>query len=113
MAHTLGYAGLAAIVAGGILSMFPLWRSATLSPDSIERRVYWTGCAIGITLLFCSQIPNWGQGVFFALGTAVAVLAIAFQWTNHIKINGRIYSAFNNNRRPDRPPAPAPENADD
>ncbi len=109
MHNTLGYTGLAAIIAGGILSMFPLWKSATLSPDSIERRVYWTGCAIGTPLLFLSQFPDWPRGLFFACGAAVALLAIAFQWTNHIKINGRIYSAFNNNRRPDRPPALADE----
>ena len=83
--------------------MFPLWKSATLSPDSIECRVDWTGCAIGTPLLFLSQFPDWPRGLFFAGGAAVALLAIAFQWTNHIKINGRIYSAFNNNRRPDRP----------
>ncbi|MCX2934959.1 hypothetical protein ORI20_32375 [Mycobacterium sp. CVI_P3] len=105
MQSTLAYIGLAAIIAGGILGMFPLWKSATLSPDSIERRVYWTGCAIGSVLLFFSQFPDWRQGLFFSIGAAVALLAIAFQWTNHIKINGRIYSAFNNNRRPDRPPA--------
>ncbi|WP_445167171.1 hypothetical protein ACTXG7_25685 [Mycolicibacterium sp. Dal123E01] len=108
MQHAFSYTGLAAIIAGGILSMFPLWKSATLSPDSIERRVYWTGCAVGTPLLFLSQLPAWPQGLFFAIGTAVALLAIAFQWTNHIKINGRIYSVFNNNRRPDRPPALAP-----
>jgi len=103
------YLGLAAIVAGGILSMFPLWKSATLSPDSIERRVYWAGCAIGAPLMFFSQFPNWPRGLFLSVGTAVALLAIAFNWTNHIKISGRVYSAFNNNRRPDRPPALAPD----
>ena len=88
--------------------MFPLWKSANLSPDAIERRVYWTGSSIGAALLFVSRFPDWRQGLFVSVAAAVALLAIAFNWTNHIKINGRIYSAFNNNRRPDRPPALAP-----
>jgi hypothetical protein len=66
--------------------------------------VYWTGCAIGVPPLFFSEFPDWPRGLFVSFGTAVAVLAITFHWTNHVKINGRIYSAFNNNRRPDRPP---------
>jgi len=30
---------------------------------------------------------------------------VAGFWTNFVKINARVYSAFHLNRRPDRPPA--------
>ncbi|MBI3214493.1 MAG: hypothetical protein HYZ38_11770 [Mycobacterium sp.] len=85
--------------------MFPLWKSATLSPDSIERRVWWTGCALCIALLFVSQLPYWQGGLFLATMSALAMGASAFFRTNRIKINGRIYAAFHLQRRPDRPPA--------
>lgn len=103
--NVLGYAGLGALAAGILLSMFPLWKSATLSPDAIERRVYWAGCAIGVPLLFLSRLPDWGSSFFVSIATAIGMVSIALFWTNFVKINGRIYSAFHLNRRPDRPPA--------
>lgn len=109
MQNGLGYAGVGALTAGLLLSMFPLWKSATLSPDSIERRVYWAGCAIGLPLLFLSRLPDWRGGFFLLIATAIGMVSIALFWTNFVKINGRIYSAFHLNRRPDRPPALAGE----
>ncbi|MCV7230240.1 hypothetical protein [Mycolicibacterium komossense] len=86
-------------------SMFPLWRSATLSPDSIERRVYWTGSAIGVALLFASQLPDWESATILAVAIGVSLVVVALKWTNHVKLGGRIYSVFSNNRGPERPPA--------
>jgi len=105
MQSIFGYAALIAIGAGTLFSTFPLWKSATLSPDSIERRVWWTGCAIGIPLLFLSQLPDWRGGLFVSIMGALTLVAIAFFWTNRIKVNGRIYAAFHLQRRPYRPPA--------
>lgn len=105
MQMILGYAGLAAIAGGLTLSMFPLWKSATLSPDSIERRVWWTGCVTGTILLGLSQLPDWRSALFVSIGLALALLAVALFWTNFVKINGRIFAAFHLQRRPDRPPA--------
>ena len=85
--------------------MFPLWKSATLSPDSIERRVYWTGCAIGVALLFTSQLPDWKSATILAVAMGLGLVIVALKWTNHVKVGGRIYSVFSSNRRPDRPPA--------
>ena len=105
MQHVVGYAAVAALAAGTLLSSFPLWKSATLSPDSIERRVWWTGCAIAIPLMFLSQLPNWRGGLFVAIMASGTLIGIAFFWTNRIRVNGRTYAAFALNRRPDRPPA--------
>ncbi|WP_163806421.1 hypothetical protein [Mycolicibacterium anyangense] len=105
MQQALGYAAVAALAGGTIFSSFPLWKSETLSPDSIERRVWWAGCTIAIPLMFLSQLPNWRGGLFVAIMASVTLCGIAFFWTNRIKIHGRIYAAFAINRRADRPPA--------
>lgn len=104
MQQILGYSAIAALVVGVIFSSFPPWKSATLSPDSIERRVWWTCSAVATVLLFFAQLPDWRSGLFVSIMTAVAVFFIAGLWTNFIKINGRVYGAFSHNR-PDRPPA--------
>ena len=85
--------------------MISLWKSATLSPDSIQRRVWWTGCVTGTILLGLSQLPDWRSALFVSIGFTLALLAVALFWTNFVKINGRIYAAFHLQRRPDRPPA--------
>jgi len=105
MQHLFGWLAIVALAGGTVLSMFPLWKSATLSPDSIQRRVWWTGCLITTVSLFISQWPYWAGGLFVSIMVALALFFVAGFWTNFIKINGRIYSAFHLNRRPDRPPA--------
>lgn len=112
MQHVFGWIALVALAAGTVLSMFPLWKSATLSPDSIRRRVWWTGCAVATVSLFCSQLPYWQGGLFAAVMTGLALVAVAGFWTNFIKINGRVYGAFSQDR-PDRPPALASADPDD
>lgn len=105
MQAVFGYSALAALAAAAVFSSFPLWKSATLSPDSIERRAWWTCCAVATVLVLLSQLPAWGRGLALSVVTAVVLVIIAGRWTTFIKINGRIYSA---SIRPDRPPALAP-----
>ncbi|EHB55910.1 hypothetical protein MycrhDRAFT_3104 [Mycolicibacterium rhodesiae JS60] len=100
-----GYSAMAALGAAAVFSSFPLWRSATLSPDSIKRRVWWTCCAIATVSVFLMQWPDWGRGLFASILLALALVAVAGRWTTFIKINGRVYGASS---RPDRPPALAP-----
>lgn len=104
MQEFFGYSTMAALGAAAIFSSFPLWKSVTLSPDSIERRVWWTCCAVATVSLFLSQLPDWGLGLFVSVMMAVALFFVAGLWTNFIKINGRVYGAFHSNH-PDRPPA--------
>jgi hypothetical protein len=106
MQQVFVYTTIAALGAAAIFSSFPLWRSATLSPDSIERRVWWTCCAVATVSAFVSQWPEWGQGLFASIMLALALAAVAGRWTTFIKINGRVYGA---SPRPDRPPALADE----
>ncbi|AQA03654.1 hypothetical protein BVC93_15900 [Mycobacterium sp. MS1601] len=101
----LFWAGVAVMAVGSVGGFYPLWKSANLSPDAIQRRVYWSACPVVAVLFFLSQLPDWRSGLFFGLGSALALVAIAFNWTGHIKIRGRIYAAFPDDRRPDRPPA--------
>ncbi|MCX2934961.1 hypothetical protein ORI20_32385 [Mycobacterium sp. CVI_P3] len=105
MQEIFGYSALVALAAAAIFSNFPLWKSATLSPDSIERRVWWTCCAAATVLMFLSQLPDWKSGLFVSIMAALTLVIIAGFWTNFLKINGRVYAAFHRNRRPDRPPA--------
>jgi hypothetical protein len=106
----LAYTGLAAIILGVLGSLRPLWRSRTLSPTSIERRVYWAGTALGIALLFASQLPDWRRSLFIALAAAIVMVVMAFGRTPYIKIGGRIYAAYRLDRQPDPPPELAPTN---
>ncbi|WP_163696969.1 hypothetical protein [Mycolicibacterium sarraceniae] len=112
MQQTLAYAAIGALGVGAIFSSFPLWKSATLSPDSVERRVWWTCCAATAVLLFFSQLPDWRSGLFVSIMTAVALFFVAGFWTNFVKINGRVYGAFSQGR-PDRPPALAQSDGDE
>lgn len=109
---TLAQAGLVVILAGGLLSMFPLWKSATLSPDSIERRTYWTGAAVGLFLMFIACIPNWKLAIGSVLLIGIGLISIALTWTNHLKINGRVYAMNSSNGKPDRPPTLAKDDED-
>lgn len=99
--RTLGKTALAILMGGGLLSMFPLWKSATLSPESIMRRVYWTTAAVGLPLVFCSQLPYWAPASLLTILTAMGWLALALR-AGHIKIDGQVYAMHT---RPDRPPA--------
>ena len=109
--RVLFYAGLAAIALGTLLGMFPLWRSATLSPASIQRRFYWTGSIVGPLLMFVSQLPDWRSGLFVALASLAVLVLVAYRFTSHLKLGGRIYEYMRDPRRPDPPPARA--SADD
>jgi len=84
---------------------FPLWKSARLSPDSIQRRVYWTCSTLAALFCFLAELPDLQAGLFIGTGVGLTLVAIALYWTNHVKVRGRVYSALPSNRRPDRPPA--------
>jgi hypothetical protein len=99
------YAGLGAIVGGALLGMFPLWKSRTLSPASIQRRCYWTGAIGGPLLMFVSQFPDWKSGLFVALASLFVLVLTAWRFTSHLKVGGRIYAASAYHRKPDPPPA--------
>ncbi|MCX2934779.1 hypothetical protein ORI20_31425 [Mycobacterium sp. CVI_P3] len=101
----LVWLAFAAVGLGLLGSTRAPWKSRTLSPDSIERRFYWIGCAAGCILLLLSQLPNWSRGLFGAVACGLALVAIAFLRSNHLKVGGKIYAAFDFLRRPDRPPA--------
>lgn len=98
----VGRVGIGVMLLGGLFGMFPLWKSARLSPDSIQRRSYWTGCIIAAVLFFVSTLPDWEEGLLVSIAMAVAMFTVALMWTKHVKINGRIISG---SREPDRPPA--------
>ncbi len=103
----LFYAGLAALVLGGLFGMFPLWKSRTLSPASIQRRFYWTVSIGGPLLMFVSQLPDWRAGLLVALASLFVMVLIAYRFTSHIKLGGRIYEFMRDPKRPDPPPARA------
>jgi hypothetical protein len=105
LTKVLFYSGMVVIVLGGLGSLFPLWKSRKLSPASIERRVYWTGCGIGSTLLFVSQLPDWRSGLIVAFAAAFVLALTAWRFTSHIKVGGKIYAITHANRQPDPPPA--------
>lgn len=106
------WVAIAVLALGAVGGSTPLWKSSTLSPDSIQRRVYWSCSALVVVLGFVSQVPYWQGGMFVGGGSALALTCIAFYWTNHIKIGGRVYAAFPHLRRPDRPPALSDEPRD-
>ncbi|WP_197382896.1 hypothetical protein [Mycolicibacterium mengxianglii] len=99
----LFWAGVAMIVLATLGGWFPVWKSAELSPDSIKRRVYWVASAVASVMFFLSQLPDWRSGLFLGVGSAIALVVIAFNWTGHVKIRGRVFGAFLN-PPPDRPP---------
>ncbi|WP_141564385.1 hypothetical protein [Mycolicibacterium palauense] len=105
MSKVLFWLGISAIGLATLSGWFPLWKSATLSPDTVQRITYWTGCGLGLVLLFLSQAPDWRSGAFLSVAFGLGLVGVAFNWTNHIKIRGRIFAAFANLREPDRPPA--------
>ena len=105
VSNVLAGLSIVSLAVGGLCSMFPLWKSATLSPDSIERRTYWTGSAATVVLLFLAFLPDWQMAMFVSIFMGLALFSIAGMRTNHVKIRGRIYAGLASNRRPDRPPA--------
>jgi hypothetical protein len=100
---TIALGGLA--IAGG-LSLFPLWRSRTVSPDSIMRRTYWTGTTIAMVFMFLAEWPDWKGGLFVAIATALVMVSLALRFSRHIKIRGKVYGMPGTDV-PDRPPSRA------
>ena len=101
----VGNLAIGLMVIGTVGGMIPLWKSARLSPDSIKRRVYWACMGATTLLLFVSVLPDWWASLFVGGGLGLSFVMVAFRWTGHIEIRGRVYSARSDERRPDRPPA--------
>jgi hypothetical protein len=99
------YAGLVAIVLGTLAGMFPLWKSQRLSPASIERRCYWTGCLSGAVLLFVGVLPDWRSALFVSICAVLVIVVVAFRFSTHIMVRGRVYAFMHDSRQPDPPPA--------
>ena len=95
----------ASFVVGIAGSVFPILKSRKLSPASIQRRFYWTGCSSALALLFLAGLDRWPSNLFLIFVCGTVVIAIAFFRTSHIKIDGRIWAAYSVLRRPDPPPA--------
>ena len=93
-------------------SWLPLWKSAVLSPDSIQRRVYWTGSAGFVLTVFVSELPNWRGGLFGAACFGLWMVILALKWGGHLKINGRKFAISARDRRPDRPPVLSSDDQD-
>lgn len=101
---TLSGLALVTLALTTVTGLVPSWKSATVSPDAIKRRCYWTGTTATVVLLFLSALPDWQEGLFVAIAIGLGLVAIALRYTGHIKIAGKIYG-LPEHRGPDRPPA--------
>ncbi|MCW1959178.1 MAG: hypothetical protein KIH64_011665 [Mycobacterium sp.] len=99
MQKILVIASIVAFAGGALFGMLPLGSSSTLPQESVQRRCYWGGTAVGATLLFLSQLPNWRGGLFVATMLALAMFTTAGRYTGHVKIGGRVYSSGMFDRR--------------
>jgi hypothetical protein len=102
---TLTGVGLALAVTS---AFFPLWRSRSLSPDVIMRRLFWTGTVVTMVFSFLAIWPDWKVGLFASLSLGLFLLVAAVRYTSHLRFRGRIYG-HPHNRGPDRPPSRAPK----
>jgi hypothetical protein len=94
--------GAAALV---LAAAIPGWDTATVPKRAMKRRVYWTGALVGAVLLFLGGLPDLQSAVAFVAAAAILMVGGAYFRTPHLKIGGRIYSAYPPYREPD-PPAP-------
>ncbi len=112
MSHLWFWICLIPLAIGYLGSEFALWKSATLSPESIKRRCYWAGVSGFLVCMLLSQIPDWKDGLLAVGLFGLRFLSLAFFRSSHIKIGDTIYAARPSYRRPDRPPALADEAQD-
>lgn len=101
----LGKAAIASIVVAIAASWFPFWKSATLSPASIQRRVYWSCTGATALLAFCAALPDWPEGLFVAGAMTMFLVVTAFAYSPMIKIGGKTFAFREYDREPDPPPA--------
>lgn len=94
-------AGAIALVLGAAV---PGWDTAQLPRRAVKRRIYWTGTVVGVILLFAGGLPDVQSAAAFAAAGAILMTGWAYSRTPHLKIGGRIYSAYEPNREPDPPP---------
>ncbi len=94
-------AGALALLLGAAV---PGWDTPTVPKRAMKRRVYWTGTAVGVVLLFLGGLPDVQSAVAFAAAAVVMMTGMAYFRTPNIKINGRIWAAYPPHREPDPPP---------
>ena len=104
MSDLLFWIATVLVVFATVFGWVPLWKSSTLSPDSIQRRVFWTGMAGSLPLVFLAMLPDVRGAIFVVTCSALVIVMIALRWTRHVKIGQRIYGATSERHCPDRPP---------
>lgn len=72
-------------------------------PRAVKRRIYWAGTAVGVVLLFLGGLPDVQSAIAFAAAAMILMTGWAYSRTPHIKVGGKIYSAYEPNREPDPP----------
>ncbi|CAN3126887.1 hypothetical protein ACNUDN_03230 [Mycobacterium sp. smrl_JER01] len=95
-------AGALALLLGAAV---PGWDTAQLPKRAVKRRIYWTGTAVGVVLLFLGGLPDVQSSVASAAAAVILMTGWAYFRTPHIKIGGRIRAAYGPHREPDPPPA--------
>lgn len=89
--NTVFYAGVAAIVLGTVAGLLPM-------SASNQRRCYWTGAVVGVALLFVGTLPDWRSALFVSLCATLVVITVAWRFTSHLKVGGRVYAFMRVNR---------------
>lgn len=97
------------LVAAGALALalgaaIPGRASATVSKRAAKRRIYWTGTAVGVILLFLGGLPDLQSSIAFVAAATILMTGWAYFRTPHLKIGDRIYAAYEPHRAPDPPP---------
>jgi hypothetical protein len=96
--HFLIIAGFLAVAASMVIAVLFVKRR------SLERRIYWTGWAIGTLCMSLAGLPRGWQGVIVGalLGVFFAV-GYAYFRTPYLKLGSRIYALTIPNSQPDQP----------
>ncbi|ABM11622.1 MULTISPECIES: hypothetical protein [Mycolicibacterium] len=93
-------AGALALVLGAVV---PGWDTPARPARAVKRRIYWAGTAVGVVLLFLGGLPDVQSAIAFAAAAMILMTGWAYSRTPHIKVGGKIYSAYEPNREPDPP----------
>ncbi|KWX57897.1 hypothetical protein [Mycobacterium sp. NAZ190054] len=86
-----------------LAAVVPGWDTATLPARAVKRRIYWAGTAAGVLLLFLGGLPDVQSSLAFAAAAVILMTGWAYFRTPHIKVGGRIRSAYEPHREPDPP----------
>ncbi|MBB2989392.1 hypothetical protein FHR72_000855 [Mycolicibacterium iranicum] len=101
LSYVLLGAGALALALGAAI---PGRDTATMPRRAVKRRIYWSGTVVGVVLLFLAGLPDVQSAVAFAAAAIILMTGSAYFRTPHIKIGGKVYSAYEPHRVPDPPP---------